>query len=371
MAEKCLLKWTQFQDNAISTFMEQRSEDLYTDVTLVAEDNTIMKAHRVILTASCEYFAKLLRAVPNATSVFCLDGVSHSELEYLLEFIYKGEIQIPNEIVPRFIELSKRFSIKGIKDISLQDKMKDNINPPDKHQIPTGKNQVLPDKYQIPANNYQIPANNYQVPAHNYQVPSDNNQVQSDNFLVPAERERNPKDNDNLPKNEQEPIEDYLKSKISAYCKIIENEIKVNAHEVSEGILELDENVLINNEEAEKHFQTPNSELKSESVFPNNQNGKDRSSLFQNKNLTYYLGDSSFSYDEFKKYIVQLFRMNNNGYWECNICSNVTSNKSHMREHVEKHLKNMFIVCNICGRKMKRSYYNRARQHTSTCSMNL
>jgi len=140
MAEKCMLKWTQFKDNAISTFMEQRFEDLYTDVTLVAKDNTIMKAHRVILTASCEYFAKLLRAVPNATSVFCLDGVSHSELEYLLEFIYKGEIQIPNEIVPRFIELSKRFSIKGIKDISLQDKMKDNINPPDKHQIPTGKN---------------------------------------------------------------------------------------------------------------------------------------------------------------------------------------------------------------------------------------
>ena len=332
-----MLKWTQFKDNAISTFMEQRFEDLYTDVTLVAEDNTIMKAHRVILTASCEYFAKLLRVVPNATSVFCLDGVSHSELEYLLEFIYKGEIQIPNEIVPRFIELSKRFSIKGIKDISLQDKMKDNIYPACKNPSP---------------------AENCQVPTDNYKVPADNNQV--------------PKDKDHLPKDEPMPLANDLNSKISAYCKIIENEIKANAHEVSEGILELDDNLQTKNEEAGKNFQTLGSELKSESMLPNDQKGKVRSSFFsQNKNLTYFLGDSSFTYDEFVKYIVQLFRMNNNGHWECNICSNVTSNKFHIKEHVEKHLKNMSIVCNICGRKMKRSYHNRARQHTSTCSMNL
>ena len=128
-----------------------------------------MKAHRVILTASCEYFAKLLRAVPNATSVFCLDGVSHSELEYLLEFIYKGEIQIPNEIVPRFIELSKRFSIKGIKDISLQDKMKDNINPACKNPSPAENCQVPTDNYKVPADNYKVPKDKDHLPTHQFE----------------------------------------------------------------------------------------------------------------------------------------------------------------------------------------------------------
>jgi len=41
------------------------------------------------------------------------------ELKYLVEFIYTGELQVPNEKVIRLLQLSKKYSIRGLKDLTL------------------------------------------------------------------------------------------------------------------------------------------------------------------------------------------------------------------------------------------------------------
>ena len=85
------------------------------------------------------------------------------------------------------------------------------------------------------------------------------------------------------------------------------------------------------------------------------------------QNLSYYLGDESFSHDEFEKYSARLYKKKELGSSECNICGKRTSFKAHMKEHVEIHLKDFFVVCNLCGRKMPNSKHNRKSLHKTTC----
>ena len=71
--DSCMLKWSQFQENTIRIFNEQRTENFYTDVTLVADDNSMMKTHKLILTASSDYFFNLFRTVPSGYPILCKD----------------------------------------------------------------------------------------------------------------------------------------------------------------------------------------------------------------------------------------------------------------------------------------------------------
>ena len=48
MEEKFCLKWNDFQENALKTFSKLRKEDDFSDVTLVADDQKQLMAHKVI-----------------------------------------------------------------------------------------------------------------------------------------------------------------------------------------------------------------------------------------------------------------------------------------------------------------------------------
>ena len=61
MAEKFSLKWNDFSSNASKTFGLLRNEEFLQDVTLVAEDSTQIKAHKLVLSSCSEYFKNIFR----------------------------------------------------------------------------------------------------------------------------------------------------------------------------------------------------------------------------------------------------------------------------------------------------------------------
>merc|ERR1712098_388914 len=102
----------------------------------------MIKAHKLILIASSQYFHNLLKVIPASTPFICLDGVSSSDLKFLVEYIYHGEIKVPNYFIKRFLLLAKKFLIKGLsKENEIQNiyqfKMEANFNEEieDKNQI--------------------------------------------------------------------------------------------------------------------------------------------------------------------------------------------------------------------------------------------
>ena len=114
MSEKFSLKWNDFWSNVSRTFSLLRSEEEFFDVSLVSDDQKMMSAHKLVLSASSPYFKHILTHNKHSHPLLCLDGVSSGELQFILDYIYQGEVQIYQEQLDRFLEVAQRLKLDGL-----------------------------------------------------------------------------------------------------------------------------------------------------------------------------------------------------------------------------------------------------------------
>merc|ERR1712243_436999 len=103
-----------FAQNISKTFSNLRSEEDFYDVTLVCNDNSQISAHQVVLSSCSDYFKKILKQAKHPHPWLCVENVSIEELGQVMDYIYVGEIKLFKEKVDRFVEVAKRFKIKGM-----------------------------------------------------------------------------------------------------------------------------------------------------------------------------------------------------------------------------------------------------------------
>ena len=123
MAEIFHLKWDDFQSNASNSFGSLRNEDYLHDVTLVGDDNHEIFAHKLVLSACSEYFRNIFknRKAKTETLLLCLNGTTNKDLENILDYMYFGEVEIQQEELDRFLDISQRLKIDGLKGTSTPD----------------------------------------------------------------------------------------------------------------------------------------------------------------------------------------------------------------------------------------------------------
>ena len=114
MSEKFSLKWNDFQSNVSRTFSQLRSEEEFFDVSLVSDDEKMMSAHKLVLSASSPYFKHILTTNKHSHPLLCLDGVSSAELQCVLDYIYQGEVQINQEYLDRFLQIASKLKLEGL-----------------------------------------------------------------------------------------------------------------------------------------------------------------------------------------------------------------------------------------------------------------
>ena len=114
MTEKFCLKWNDFQSNVANSFRRLRSEEDFHDVTLVSDDRHTVSAHKIILSASSEYFKAILKSNKHPHPMLCLPGVNSGDLQKILDFIYNGEIQILQDQLDQFLNIAQRFQLEGL-----------------------------------------------------------------------------------------------------------------------------------------------------------------------------------------------------------------------------------------------------------------
>ena len=142
MSEKFSLKWNDFQSNVSRTFSQLRSEEEFFDVSLVSDDQKMMSAHKLVLSASSPYFKHILTVNKHSHPLLCLDGVSSAELQCVLDYIYQGEVQIYQEQLDRFLVVAQRLKLEG-------------LNSPDDEQERKIKNETAEYHRHQFRNNYQ------------------------------------------------------------------------------------------------------------------------------------------------------------------------------------------------------------------------
>ena len=114
MSEKFSLKWNDFHINAINNFSKLRTSAEFKDVTLVGDDLKVIQAHRLVLSSCSEYFKNVLLQHDHPHPLICLDGITSNDIENVLDFIYKGELQIFQEDLDRFLQIAQKLKLEGL-----------------------------------------------------------------------------------------------------------------------------------------------------------------------------------------------------------------------------------------------------------------
>ena len=111
--EKFCLKWNDFESNISSSFKDIKDENDFMDVTLACEESQVT-AHKVVLSACSSFFRSVLRRNPHQHPLLYIKGVSFSDLESLLDFMYYGEVNIAQENLNSFLSVAEELQIKGL-----------------------------------------------------------------------------------------------------------------------------------------------------------------------------------------------------------------------------------------------------------------
>ena len=112
--EKFCLKWNDFQVNVSKSFSTLRQEQDFNDVSLISDDHEVFSGHKVVLSASSEFFKSILRKADHAKPMIYLNGVGSKELSQILDYIYDGEVQLFQEEIDNFISIAQKLKIDGL-----------------------------------------------------------------------------------------------------------------------------------------------------------------------------------------------------------------------------------------------------------------
>ena len=114
MSEKFCLKWNDFQSNVSKSYGRLRNENEFYDVTLVSDDQKQVSAHKLILSSCSEYFRNILKQNNHQNPLLCLDGITFSDLNSVMDYIYHGEVNIYQEDLERFLKIAERLRLEGL-----------------------------------------------------------------------------------------------------------------------------------------------------------------------------------------------------------------------------------------------------------------
>lgn len=110
------LRWNNYQTNLMQVFDQLLQTESFVDVTLSCEGQSV-KAHRMVLSACSPYFQSLLNDNNCSHPVIILQGVKWLELKAMVEFMYKGEINICQEELGSLLKVAEYLKIRGLAEV--------------------------------------------------------------------------------------------------------------------------------------------------------------------------------------------------------------------------------------------------------------
>ena len=110
------LQYSEFQKNVFNSFSQLKSSDSFTDVTLVSEDNKHIQAHKIILSVGSDYFRNILSNKSHPHPMLCLDGVSSEDLAWIIQYLYVGEVSVPQSSLQKFLKVANKLKCHGLNE---------------------------------------------------------------------------------------------------------------------------------------------------------------------------------------------------------------------------------------------------------------
>merc|ERR1712133_191256 len=116
--QKLNVSWHGYSDHLREMMHGMMKNSDLTDVTLVCDDQKLLMAHKVVLSASSPVFQNIISTFSQNHSMIYLRGIQHEEMESILEFMYLGEATFQEERMVDFLKLAQSLGIKELTEMN-------------------------------------------------------------------------------------------------------------------------------------------------------------------------------------------------------------------------------------------------------------
>ncbi|XP_021695148.1 uncharacterized protein LOC5578376 isoform X2 [Aedes aegypti] len=119
-SEHYCLRWHNHQSNLLGVFSQLLQDESLVDVTLACSEGASIRAHKVVLSACSSYFQTLFLDHPTQHPIVILKDVPFAELRTLVDFMYKGEVNVEYCQLPALLQTAESLKVKGLAEMTNQ-----------------------------------------------------------------------------------------------------------------------------------------------------------------------------------------------------------------------------------------------------------
>uniref|UniRef100_T1IXC3 BTB domain-containing protein n=1 Tax=Strigamia maritima TaxID=126957 RepID=T1IXC3_STRMM len=116
-SQQFCLRWNNHQMNMLNVFESLLQNEVLVDVTLAC-DGLTLKAHKVVLSACSPYFQTLFMDNPCKHPIVFLKDVRYCDLKALIDFMYKGEVNVGQDQLTALLNTAESLKIKGLAEVA-------------------------------------------------------------------------------------------------------------------------------------------------------------------------------------------------------------------------------------------------------------